>query len=62
MNRLSFIELSDRELKHVRGGDLCIVGYEQVDEDGDGQPDYLVPIYAECFGTASGTSQELGRD
>lgn len=52
----SLIELSEKELKHVRGGDLCIIGYEQVDEDGDGRPDILIPIYAECFcsGTATG--------
>ena len=41
-------ELTEQELLHVRGGDLCIVGYEEVDEDGDGKIDYIRPIYAEC--------------
>lgn len=42
------IELTDRELQTVRGGDLCIVGYEEVDTDGDGKIDFIRPIYEQC--------------
>lgn len=46
--------LSTDQLAAVRGGDLCIVGYRSVDEDGDGRIDYLVPIYAQCDGAEHG--------
>jgi len=48
MLNTSLIELTDRELQTVRGGDLCIVGYEKVDADGDGEIDFIRPIYEQC--------------
>lgn len=60
MRKPRLIELTDQELRGVRGGDLCIVGYEQVDTDGDGKIDYIRPIYGECSGLLSGPTGELG--
>lgn len=48
MRKRHLTELTTHELRNVRGGDLCIVGYEQVDTDGDGRIDFIRPIYAEC--------------
>jgi hypothetical protein len=45
----SFTELNREQLQRVRGGDLCIDGYEWIDEDGDGTPDVLIPIYVDCL-------------
>lgn len=49
MSSLPFTELTETELRAVRGGDLCIVGYEAVDTNGDGTPDILVPVYEDCL-------------
>lgn len=49
MASFPFTELTESELQAVRGGDICIVGYEAVDTNGDGTPDILVPIYEECL-------------
>lgn len=42
--------LSEGQLASTRGGDICLVGYKTIDENGDGQIDYLIPIYAPCSG------------
>jgi hypothetical protein len=59
MRKPRLIELTEQELCKVRGGDLCIVGYEAVDDDGDGIIDYIQPIYGECSSFAPGPTGEL---
>lgn len=49
MKSSPLIDLTDRELRNVRGGDLCILGYEKRDTNGDGVPDLIIPIYGECL-------------
>jgi|GEM_PF-4379086 len=42
-------ELTDLELRTIRGGDECLVGFRQIDLDGDGVVDAVEPIYEECL-------------
>lgn len=54
MRKTHLIELTEPELRNVRGGGLCIVGYEEVDVDGDGKIDFIRPIYGQCSNVLSG--------
>lgn len=48
-------ELTDLELRTIRGGDECLVGFRQIDLDGDGVVDAIEPIYEECLKSLSNT-------
>lgn len=58
MRKRHLTELTTQELRNVRGGDLCIVGYEEVDADGDGRVDFIRPIYAACLTFQPGLTGE----
>lgn len=50
-----FNELTDCELRTIRGGDQCLVGFRQIDLDGDGVVDAVEPIYEDCLKHLSGS-------